>query len=160
MSRDVVFDPGALSPHDLAALKKHRAWLTALAEFGRSDRNSVARLTVRLQDGDNEEDIALPPALAPALAAVLTEVADGHAVHMTLVAEELTTQEAADLLNVSRPFFIKLLGQGALSYRKVGAHRRVRRADVLAYKTTMYHEAEAALQDLTDQAQDLGLGYE
>ena len=76
------------------------------------------------------------------------------------VAEELTTQEAADLLNVSRPFFVKLLEQGAISYRKVGAHRRVRRADVLAYKTTMYHEAEAALQELTDQAQDLGLGYE
>ena len=104
MSRDVVFDPGALSPRDLAALKKHRARLAALAESGRSDRSSAARLTVHLQDGDNEEDVALPPALAQALAAALTEVADGHAVHMTPVAEELTTQEAADLLKWQRAY--------------------------------------------------------
>jgi len=155
MCRDVVFDPDALSPHDLAALKKHRARLAAMAQPGRSDR-----MTVRLQDGDKEQEVVLPPALAQAIAAALTEVADGHAVHMNPVADELTTQEAADLLNVSRPFFVKLLEQGAVSYRKVGAHRRVRRADVLAYKTQMYHEAEAALQELADQAQDLGLGYE
>ena len=157
MSRDVVFDPGALSARDLAALKKHRARLAALAE----DRSSAApRMTVRLQDGDEEEDVALPPALAQAVAAALTEVADGHAMHAAPVAEELTTQQAADLLNVSRPFFVKLLEQGAISYRKVGVHRRVQRADVLAYKARMYHEAEEALQDLADQAQDLGLGYE
>ena len=161
MSRDVVFDPGALSPRDLAALKKHRARLAALAESGRSDRGSAApRMTVRLQDGDEQEDVALPPALAQAVAAALTEVADGHAMHAAPVAEELTTQQAADLLNVSRPFFVKLLERGTISYRKVGAHRRVQRADVLAYKAKMYHEAEAALQDLADQAQDLGLGYE
>ena len=161
MSRDVVFDPGALSPRDLAALKKHRARLAALAESGRSDPGSAApRMTMRLQDGDEEEDVALPPVLAQAVAAALTEVADGHAMHAAPVAEELTTQQAADLMGVSRPFFVKLLEEGAISYRKVGAHRRVRRADVLAYKAKMYHEAEAALQDLADQAQDLGLGYE
>ena len=83
MRRDVVFDPGALSPRDLAALKKHRAHLAALAESGRSDRSSATpQVTVRFQDGDKEEDVALPPALAQALAAALTEVADGHAVHM------------------------------------------------------------------------------
>ena len=85
-------------------------------------------MTVRLQDGDEQEDVALPPTLAQAVAAALTEVADGHAMHAAPVAEELTTQQAADLLNVSRPFVVKLLEQGTISYRKAGAHRRVQRA--------------------------------
>ncbi len=68
--------------------------------------------------------------------------------------------EAADLLNVSRPFLVKALDQGAMPHRKVGTHRRVRRADVLAYKAKMYQQAEAVLQDLADQAQEFGLGYE
>ena len=159
MDREVVLDPNALSPSDLAALKKHRARLAALAESERVDPSNE-NATVHLSLGDEEEDVALPPALARAVAAALTEVADGHAVHVASVAEELTTQEAADLLNVSRPFFVKLLEEGTLSYRKVGAHRRVRRSDVLAYRAKMYREAEEALQELADQGQELGLGYE
>ena len=72
----------------------------------------------------------------------------------------MTIQEAADLLNVSLSFLVKALDQGAIPHRKIGTHRRIRRADVMAFKVQMAQQAEAALQDLADQAQDLGLGYE
>jgi excisionase family DNA binding protein len=73
--------------------------------------------------------------------------------------EELTTQEAAELLNVSRSHLVKLLDEGEISFHKVGVHRRVYREDVLEYKARQRAEAEEAMQNLTDQAQDLGLGY-
>jgi excisionase family DNA binding protein len=159
MRGDIVLDPGDLSPEDLAALKTHRRHLAALAR-SEGEPASGLGMTVHVRTGDGDEEVTLPPRLARAVAATLTEVADGHAVHVVPATEELTTSEAADLLNVSRPFFVKLLEQGALPFRMVGTHRRVRRADVTAYKRQMYQAAEAALQELADQAQDFGLGYE
>ena len=160
MAQDIILDPDALSERDFTALKKHRAHLAEVAAAARNPYKNSPRMTVRLRVGEAEEEVALPPSLAGGLAAALAEVADGRAVHLAPVTDELTTQEAADLLNVSRPFLVKVLDQGAMPHRKVGTHRRVRRADVLAYKAQMYQQAEAALQDLADQAQELGLGYE
>jgi excisionase family DNA binding protein len=73
--------------------------------------------------------------------------------------DELTTTEAADLLNVSRPHLVKLLKQGDIPHHKVGSHHRVYRKDVLSYKNEQRERAEDALQALTDQAQELGMGY-
>ena len=73
--------------------------------------------------------------------------------------EELTTTEAAELLNVSRPHLVKLLKQGDIPHHKVGSHHRVYRKDVLSYKIKQRERAEDALQALTDQAQELGMGY-
>lgn len=73
--------------------------------------------------------------------------------------DELTTTEAAELLNVSRPHLVKLLKQGDIPHHKVGSHHRVYRKDVLSYKTKQRERAEDALQALTDQAQELGMGY-
>jgi excisionase family DNA binding protein len=73
--------------------------------------------------------------------------------------EELTTTEAADLLNVSRPHLVKLLKQGDIPHHKVGSHHRVYREDVLSYKRKQRERAEEALQALTDQAQELDMGY-
>ena len=78
--------------------------------------------------------------------------------HVAANAPQVTT-EAADLLNVSRPHLVKLLEAGALPHWKVGTHRRVRRADVLASREAQRRRAEEALQDLADEAQELGLGY-
>ena len=72
---------------------------------------------------------------------------------------ELTLREAAELLNVSRPHLVKLLEEGEIPFRNVGTHRRLYRDDVLDYKAHRRKESEEAMQNLTDQAQELDLGY-
>ena len=159
MPDDIILDPQGLSERDRKALRKHRARLGEVADAKRRGPGRP-RVTMHVQVGDSEEEVTLPPSLAKGIAAALAEVADGRAVHLAPVEEELTTQEAADLLNVSRPFLIKLLDEGSIPHRKVGTHRRVQRADVLVYRDAMYQASEVALQELADQAQELGLGYD
>jgi excisionase family DNA binding protein len=72
---------------------------------------------------------------------------------------ELSTQEAADFLNVSRPFVVKEIEQGRLQHRKVGRHRGVAFEELLRYQSAQREQTEKALQRLADQAQELGLGY-
>jgi excisionase family DNA binding protein len=117
---------------------------------------------IRLQTPDAPDSsvgIPLPEAAARLLGRVLAELAEGNAVTLVPVPEELTTQQAADLLNVSRPFLVGLLDTGQISSRKVGKHRRVLRADLLAYKASVYSARRAVLDELTAEAQELGLGY-
>jgi excisionase family DNA binding protein len=70
---------------------------------------------------------------------------------------ELSTQEAAAFLNVSRPFVVKQIDEGRLPCRKVGRHRRILFDDLMAYQQVLHEETEAALQALADQAQSLSL---
>lgn len=104
---------------------------------------------VRLQD--------LPTGVTVLLQSILGEVAKGHAVRVVPLEAELSTQEAADLLGVSRPHLVKLLEEGALPHRKVGTHRRVRLEDVLAYGERRRADGQRALQELADLDQELGL---
>ncbi len=73
---------------------------------------------------------------------------------------ELTTQEAADLLNVSRPYLVRLLEEGALPFHKTGKHRRVRFRDVMKYKQQGDKTSVDAMAELAAQAQELGMGYD
>jgi len=111
---------------------------------------------VTLDDGRR---VALPPALTPIIDDLLGRMADGSAVAVVPLDTELTTQQAADLLNVSRPFLVKLLDQGALPCRMVGSHRRVRLADLQQFKQRARGAQDAAMDELAAQAQELGLGY-
>ncbi|MCS4180169.1 excisionase family DNA binding protein [Salinibacter ruber] len=106
-----------------------------------------------------DQEVVLPPSVARALVEILTDMAEGRPVSVASSDEELTTGEAAELLNVSRPHLVKLLEEGEIPFHKVGTHRRVYREDVLEYKACQRKEAEEAMQNLTDQAQELGLGY-
>jgi excisionase family DNA binding protein len=117
-------------------------------------------LRIRLAaDDEAEETIDIPVAAVRLLADILAEMAQGNAVALLPVRAELTTQQAADLLKVSRPFLVEQLEKNALPYRKVGTHRRILFDDLMAYKRTMDGNRLQALDELAGQAQELGMGY-
>jgi excisionase family DNA binding protein len=119
--------------------------------------------TQRIQIFDDENrahQVELPTSALRLLVDILAELADGNAVKVVPVHAELTTQEAADLLNVSRPHLIKLLESNALPYHRTGKHRRVRFSDLMRYKAERDQESADAMEELSKQAQDLRMGYE
>lgn len=86
-------------------------------------------------------------------------MAQGHGVTLIPHHAELTTQQAANFLNVSQPFVVKLIDENKLPAHKIGRHRRVRFQDLLRYKKQMESDREKALEALTKEAQELGLEY-
>ncbi|MCL4658033.1 helix-turn-helix domain-containing protein [Burkholderia multivorans] len=119
--------------------------------------------TQRIQIFDDENrahQVELPTSALRLLVDILAELADGNAVKVVPVHAELTTQEAADLLNVSRPHLIKLLESNALPYHRTGKHRRVRFSDLMRYKAERDQESADAMEELSKQAQDLRMDYE
>lgn len=121
-------------------------------------RDEAVTLTVTA-DGDGTE-LRVPARLLAMVEAILGAMAAGTPVALTPLNREVGTQAAADALNVSRPHLVKLLEGGAIPFRRVGTHRRVRMADLLAYRARMNAGADAAFDDLVAQAQDLDMGYE
>jgi excisionase family DNA binding protein len=113
-------------------------------------------LRVQLDDG---QTLVLPQSVARLLTHILTEMAEGNAVTMIPIHAEMTTQEAADFLNVSRPHLISLLEKREIPFHKVGTHRRVRFQDVQDYKDRLTANRSQALDDLARVSQELGMGY-
>lgn len=112
--------------------------------------------TVRLADDDGEQ-LVVPRAAVELLSRVLAHMANGHGVSVVPAHAELTTQQAADLLNVSRPYLIGLLNAGEIAYRKVGTHRRVLAGSLLDYKHRDDMRRRAAADELASLAQDMDL---
>ncbi|GAB3629652.1 excisionase (DNA binding domain) [Pandoraea terrae] len=137
-----------------AAVQGQRALAAYLAtKFGTQ--------SIQIFDDKNQaHQVELPTSALRLLVDILAELADGNAVKVVPVHAELTTQEAADLLNVSRPHLVKLLEANASPYHKTGKHRRVRFADLMRFKAERDHTSEQAMEALAQQAQELGMGYE
>jgi excisionase family DNA binding protein len=109
--------------------------------------------------GHQPATLEVPPQALRLFADILGRMAQGQAISVIPQKMLLSTQEAANYLNVSRPFVVKQLEEKKLNHIKVGRHRRIAFEDLVAFQKTMRHKAEAALQELTDQAQELGMGY-
>ena len=121
-----------------------------LAEHPESNRARVQ------MDG---HDMILPRQALELLKGLLVEMAQGHAVTIMPTHAELTTQEAANILNVSRPYLVKLLEDGKIPCTKVGSHRRVLFSDLMKYKQSSKEKSKAIMDELTEQAQKLNMGY-
>ncbi len=119
-------------------------------------KSSDEELKVQLDDGST---LALPKMVKELLLNILTELSEGNMVNIVPIHAELTTQEAANYLNVSRPYLIKLLQDGKLAFHKTGSHRRIKYRDLTQFIKTQEGLREKAMQDLANQAQELDMGY-
>lgn len=116
--------------------------------------------TLRVQpEGAKEVTVTVPTEAFELFLDILAQMANGNAVSIVPVHAELTTQQAADLLNVSRPFLVGLLDDNKIPYRTVGTHRRVMVADLLKYKERDSAHRKKVADELAEEAQRHGLGY-
>jgi excisionase family DNA binding protein len=128
--------------------------LPHIKDYLASHTNSVIRLVVVDEPG---ETLSVPRGAVELLARVLAHMAAGQGVSVVPAHAELTTQQAAELLNVSRPFLIGLLDEGEIEYRRVGKHRRIKAASLMAYMARDDRERREAADELTRLNQEMGL---
>ncbi len=121
-------------------------------------RKKPLRVTIQ-PEGAPDEAISIPLSAFRVLTEILTHMANGNAVTLIPIHAELTTQEAADILNVSRPFLVEQLEKQAIPFRKVGTHRRILFKDLMDFKQTMDQNRLRSLEELAAQAQELDMGY-
>jgi len=132
-------------------ISQAREAVEALAKF----ELSVSEIVI--EDKAHRMHAVLPVAAVRLLQDLLHEMAKGHAISLVPMHAELTTQQAADALNVSRPFLVQLLESGALPFRRVGTHRRIRFDDLMRYRHAIDSKRAETLRKLAEESEALGL---
>jgi excisionase family DNA binding protein len=131
--------------------------LARLLSAGDDDASTPTAPLRLVADDNHHEMIAIPPDALRLLVDMLTQLGQGRAVTVLPQRAELTTQDAADYLNVSRPYVVSLIEQGKLPARKVGTRRRVAFEDLLHYDEQQRAKRRAALDELARIDRELGL---
>lgn len=142
-----VVSPDPAEREEIAALQEQLVRIAGL-------RRPLARLV-----GADGREVAIPASAFAALQAVVHDMAQGLTVTLIPHDKELTTKEAADILNVSRPFLIRLLDRGEIPYHRVGTHRRLRVEDVLTYREQRAEKRREKLRELTRLSEEAEGGY-
>ena len=122
------------------------------------DSCSVTNETCELKVNE-DKTITIPSSILPQLRDILNYIAQGNNIKIVPIKQELTTTEAASILNVSRPYLVELLESGKIPFRKVGVRRRILYQDVITYKEKVNAQRRKTLAELTAQAQELNMGY-
>lgn len=151
----LLFDPiEPVAPSDSDAGLAREAARRLAPQLAKA--NGTMELRVVEPDGRSEA-VIIPTVAFRLLLTILAEMASGNAVRLIPHQAELTTQEAAELLNVSRPYLVRLLDESRIPFHWVGTHRRVLFKDVMAYKAEHRRARKATLDRLSELDQELGL---
>jgi len=125
-----------------------------------SEFHSADRVKLSIEGSNNEtENFVLPGIVMQMLLDILSAFSQGNAISVIPYKAELSTQQAADLLNVSRPYLVKLLEEGKIKHTKVGTHRRVLVGELLSYKERVDAARNKSLDELSELSQELDMGY-
>ncbi|MFT2017411.1 helix-turn-helix domain-containing protein [Streptomyces sp. 796.1] len=122
-----------------------------------AEHQTVTQVSFNMADDGADEPLALPREVVELLATALDHLRAGRGVALVPSDAELTTQQAADLLNVSRPFLIGLLEAGEIAYRTVGTHRRITASSLLDYQRKDDHRRQQMADELTQLGQEMGM---
>ena len=144
--------PLAPSSEDITLAQESSRCLTAVA-------GHQVTCTIKAADGKPIK-IKLPASVVEMLTQMLTQMAQGKAVGLIPINAQLTTQQAADILGVSRPFVTAQMKIGKLRFHKIGTHRRIAFSDLMKYRSELAKESEDAMDALVAEAQELNLGYD
>ena len=150
-------DRQPLSPEDTRLAKTSGATLKNLMETNAQLLvHTTLRLTIEQENGEVTE-LKVPAAALSHLSKILRELGNGKDLVTIASDVEVTTQQAANYLNVSRPYFVKLLEEGNIPYRLVGPRRRLLLSDLVSYKLHKEAELHRGLDELSALSQELGL---
>ncbi len=150
--------PDRIDPSTMSDDEVEMARLATQCIMNALDHSDAALIVLNLE-GKTHPEVSLPPQALKLIGQMMRLMSAREPFSIVPASHEFSTVEAANFLNVSRPFVIKEMEAGRLRFRKVGTHRRVLFEDLQAYADKMRQRRESALDDLADDARELGLDY-
>lgn len=121
---------------------------------------SSQKTGIKIQVEETGDFMTIPKKALELLFLIIQHMSEGRSISLIPSGSEISTQQAANMLNVSRPHLVKLLETGNIPFKKIGKHRRILLKDIIAYEERLAKEREVQLDFLATQAQNLNLGYE